>query len=58
MTVLVKRGGREEYLCSTCEKPIPIKEPHYRGGGKPFKRYHEGCLPAKGGDNPAVAEVT
>ena len=46
MGVTVKKGGREDYTCAGCGKVIPKGTPHVRVAGKPFKRYHEGCVPA------------
>jgi hypothetical protein len=46
---LVKRGGKQEYTCDGCGKPIAKGEQYYRqqvkGGSK---RYHLDCVPEKG----------
>ena len=58
---LVKKGGRQDFICSGCEKTIPKGEPHYReSGGKDSKRYHKSCLPkdAKKSDKTLQAEAT
>ena len=47
MAIEVKKGGRKEYPCAGCGKPILAHIPHFRTGGKIFKRYHPQCLPEK-----------
>jgi len=43
---LVKKGGRQDFVCSKCGEVINKREPHYRqSGGKDSKRYHKTCLP-------------
>ena len=61
---LVKRGGRQDYICEGCGKLIPKKTSHVRNGSSPFKRYHPECLPkpkVQGAEettiNPAGASV-
>ena len=56
--VEVKKGGRVEYTCAGCQEVIKAKEPHLRGGGKPFKRYHKGCEPPKGNPEPVAEPKT
>ena len=43
MTVLVKKGGRQDFTCAGCGQVIEAKVPHLRAGGPPYKRYHQGC---------------
>ena len=57
MAVEVKKGGRQEYTCAGCGKPIAKGEAHFRTGAKDFKRYHKACLPAKK-PAPKPAETT
>lgn len=41
----VNKGGRKEFTCSKCGKPISKGEPHFtKRGGKDSSRFHEKCL--------------
>ena len=55
----VKRGGREDYLCTGCGEIIEKGKPHVRKGNSPnFKRYHEGCVDKKTETTEAPAPTT
>ena len=42
----VSKGGRKDFTCSLCGKPVPKGEPHFtKRGGKDLSRFHEKCLP-------------
>ena len=51
------KGGRQDYPCGGCEEVIAKGTPHVRMGNSPnFKRYHEGCVPAKKSPKEPSAE--
>ena len=54
MAIEVKKGGRKEYTCAGCGKPIAKGEKHFRTGTGTYKRYHAGCLPK---DKPVTTEA-
>ncbi len=55
--VLVKKGGRVDYVCDGCGEIIEKGTPHNRAGNSPnFKRYHEACE-AKPKAEPIVEPV-
>ena len=58
MVIEVKKGGRNEYTCTGCGKPIAKGERHFRTGLVPYKRYHEKCVPVVKPEKPAPATVT